>query len=144
MLPIIIQDTTCFYLKHFRCIYRCLFYIKKILTCYPKPILFYRLTDNTLATQHKLQYDIGVVMQDNAKQHWWYSTILAANTISNTDSLAKTVHPDSFGEEPSSLRLRKLMTVEVVASDDDEDTRSEWQTIHSTLSLILSLLLVLT
>ena len=37
------------------------------------------------------------------------STILAANTISNIGKLAKTVHPDSFGEEPSSLILRKLM-----------------------------------
>ena len=37
------------------------------------------------------------------------STILAANTISNIGKLAKTAHPDSFGEEPSSLILRKLM-----------------------------------
>ena len=37
------------------------------------------------------------------------SAILAANTISNIGKLAKTVHPDSFGEEPSSLILRKLM-----------------------------------
>ena len=37
------------------------------------------------------------------------STILAANTISNIGKLAKTVHPDSFDEEPSSLILRKLM-----------------------------------
>ena len=37
------------------------------------------------------------------------SAILAANTISNIGKLAKTVHPDSFGEELSSLILRKLM-----------------------------------
>ena len=37
------------------------------------------------------------------------STILATNKISNIGKLAKTVHPDSFGEEPSSLILRKLM-----------------------------------
>ena len=37
------------------------------------------------------------------------STILAANTISNIGKLAKTVHPDSFGEETSSFILRKLM-----------------------------------
>ena len=37
------------------------------------------------------------------------SAILAADTISNIGNLAKTVHPDSFGEEPSSLILRKLM-----------------------------------
>ena len=87
---------------------------EKILKCYPKPILFYRLTDmqtkdNISATQHKLRYDTGVAMQDNAAQHWWYSTTVAANTISNTGKLSKMVHPDSFGEEPSSLRLRKLM-----------------------------------
>ena len=37
-------------------------------------------------------------MQDNAAQQWWYSTILAANTISNTGKFAKMVHPDFFGE----------------------------------------------
>ena len=37
------------------------------------------------------------------------SAILVANPISNIGKLAKTVHSDSFGEEPSSLRLRKLM-----------------------------------
>ena len=36
-------------------------------------------------------------MQDNAAQQWWYSTILAANTISNTGTFAKMVHPDFFG-----------------------------------------------
>ena len=38
-------------------------------------------------------------MQDNAAQQWWYSTILAANTISNTGKFAKIVHPDFFGED---------------------------------------------
>ena len=47
--------------------------------------------DNISATQHKLQYDTGVVMQDNAAQHWWYSTTLTANTISNNGKLSKTV-----------------------------------------------------
>ena len=37
------------------------------------------------------------------------STIPTANTISNIGKLAKTVHPDSFGEEPSSFILRILM-----------------------------------
>ena len=37
------------------------------------------------------------------------SAILAANTISNIGNFTKTVHPDSFGEEPSSLIFRKLM-----------------------------------
>ena len=35
------------------------------------------------------------IMQHN----WWYSTILAANTISNTGKFAKLVHPDFFGED---------------------------------------------
>ena len=39
--------------------------------------------------QHKLQYNTGVVVQDNAAQQWWYSTMLAANTISNTGKFAK-------------------------------------------------------
>ena len=37
------------------------------------------------------------------------SAILVENTISNIGKLAKAVHPDSFGEGPSSLILRKLM-----------------------------------
>ena len=88
--------------------------MKKILKSYPKPILFYCLTnartkENISVTQHNLQYDTGVAMQDNVVQHWWYSTILAASTISNTGKLAKMVRPDFFGEESSSLRLRKLI-----------------------------------
>ena len=51
---------------------------------------------NISATQNKLQYDTGAAMQDNAAQHWWYNTILATNTISNTGKLAKTVHPRFF------------------------------------------------
>ena len=52
---------------------------KRILKYYPKPILFYRLTnmrskDNISLSQYKLRYDISVAMQDNAAQHWWYST----------------------------------------------------------------------
>ena len=39
-----------------------------------------------------------VAVQDNAAQQWWYSTILAANTISNTGKFAKMVHPDFFAE----------------------------------------------
>ena len=39
--------------------------------------------------QHKLQYNTGIVVQDNASQQWWYSAILAANTISNTGKFAK-------------------------------------------------------
>ena len=38
-------------------------------------------------------------MQDNAAQQWWYSTILAENTILNTGKFAKMVNPDFFGED---------------------------------------------
>ena len=38
-------------------------------------------------------------MQDNAAQHWWYNTVLAANTVSNTGKIAEMVHPDFFGED---------------------------------------------
>ena len=31
-------------------------------------------------------------MQDNAPQQWWYSTIIAANTISNNGKFAKICH----------------------------------------------------
>ena len=33
-------------------------------------------------------------MQDTAAQQWWYSKILVVNTISNTGTFAKMVHPD--------------------------------------------------
>ena len=69
---------------------------EKILKCYLKPILFYRLTDtltkdNISATQHKLQYDTGAAMQENVAQHWWYRTILTANTISVTGKLVNQI-----------------------------------------------------
>ena len=82
---------------------------EKNLKMLPQNNIFYRLTDNISATQRKLQYDTGVAIQDNAVQQWWLNTILVVNAISNTGKLAKTVYPDSFRVEPSSLRLRKLM-----------------------------------
>ena len=85
----------------------------------PQNNIFYRLTDIS-ATQRKLQYDTRVAIQDNAAQHWWYNTILAANTISNTGKLAKTVYSDSFRVEPSSLRLRKLMIAGRYADQNDK------------------------
>ena len=39
--------------------------------------------DDILATQFKLQYSIGVAMQNNAAQYWLHNTILQANTILN-------------------------------------------------------------
>ena len=55
--------------------------------------------DNILSTEHKLQCNTVVAMQDSASQRWWYSTILAANTISNTGKFAKMLHPDFFDED---------------------------------------------
>ena len=66
-----------------------------------------RTKDNISVAPYKLRYDTGVAMQDNAAQHWWYST--GANTISNTGKLVKKVHPGFLDEELSSLRLRKLI-----------------------------------
>ena len=43
-------------------------------------------------------YNTSIVVQDHAAQQWWYSTILAANTIPNTGKFAKMVHPDFFVE----------------------------------------------
>ena len=50
--------------------------------------------------QHNTSYNTDVPVQDNAAQQWWYSTILASNTISNwqTGKFAKMVHPDFFDE----------------------------------------------
>ena len=42
---------------------------------------------------------IGAALQNNAAQHWLYSILLAANTISNTGKIAKMVHPSFFGED---------------------------------------------
>ena len=79
------------------------------------------------AAQYKLSCNTVVAMQDKAAQHWWYSAILAANATSDTDRFAKMVY--------------QLMT-----ADDCRWWRylySEWQTIHSILSPILSLLALL-
>ena len=63
------------------------------------------------------------MVQDNGVQQWWYSTILAPNTISNTGKFAKIVHPDFFGEDDdrsshhSDLENQSLQVV-----DYDEDT----------------------
>ena len=40
--------------------------------------------NNSSLTQHKLQYNNGVAMRDNAAQQWWYSVILVVNKISYT------------------------------------------------------------
>ena len=83
--------------------------MKKNLKCYPNPILFYRLTGNISETQYHSYNRILVlrckIMQQNTGGK--YNT--GSNTISNIGKLALTVHPYSFGEEPSSLILRKLV-----------------------------------
>ena len=66
--------------------------------------------------QHKLQYNTGVAMQDNAVQQWWYSKILATDTISNTGKFAQMVYSDFFVKMivgiPHRL-LRKLMILQL-------------------------------
>ena len=54
---------------------------------------------NPETNRHNTSYNTGVAVQDNAAQQWWYSIILAANTISNTGKFAKMAHPDFFGED---------------------------------------------
>ena len=78
---------------------------------------------NTVFHQHNTSYNTGITMQDNAAQQWWYSTILAVNTIWNTGEFAKMVNPDFFGEDGgrsshhSDLENQWLQLV-----DYDEDT----------------------
>ena len=46
----------------------------------------------------KGSFPAKTAVQDSAAQQWWYSTILAANTISYTGKFAKMVHPAFLGE----------------------------------------------
>ena len=74
-----------------------LFNMKQFLKCYPKSIFVSYFTDsqtegNISPTQLKLQYNIGVTIQDNAAQDTdggTVPTILALNAISNTGKIAK-------------------------------------------------------
>ena len=43
----------------------------------------------TIFHQCKTSYNTGVVVQDNAAQQWWYSTILTANTFQILVNLLK-------------------------------------------------------
>ena len=94
--------------------------MKKILKCYPKSILFYRLTDNISEMQYD-SYNNILVLRCKIMQHntgGKYNTGSKHNL--NIGKLAKAVHPDSFDEEPSSLILRKLMIAgSRVVSDED-------------------------
>ena len=58
-----------------------------------------KIKDNVSKRQYKLQCNSSVEMQDDVAQQWWYSTILAANIISNTGKVAKMVLPDFFRED---------------------------------------------
>ena len=49
--------------------------------------------------RHNTSYSTGAAVQDNAAEQWWYSTILAESTISNTGKFAKMVHSEFFGED---------------------------------------------
>ena len=65
---------------------------------------------------------MDVAVQDNAAQQLWYSTILAANTISNTGKFAKMVHPNFFGEDggrSSHYSDLKNQWLQVVYYDED-------------------------
>ena len=61
-------------------------------------------------------------MQDNAAQQWWCSTIVAANTISNTSKFAKMIHPEFFGEDGGrSSRHSDMQNQWLQVVDYDED-----------------------
>ena len=75
---------------------------REFLNFYPKSILFQHFMDTqtkTIFHRRNTSYNNGVMVQYNAAQQWWYSTILAANTISNTGKFAKMVNPYFFGED---------------------------------------------
>ena len=77
----------------------------------------------TIFHQHNTSYNTGVAVQDNAAQQWWYSTILTANTISNTGKFAKMVHLDFFGEDGGrSSHHSHLENQWLQVVDYDEDT----------------------
>ena len=59
--------------------------------------------------QHNLQYDIGVAVQDNACRITLGDTVKYWRQTQFQILVIKAVHPDSFGLEHSSLRLRKFM-----------------------------------
>ena len=59
--------------------------------------------------QHNLQYDIGVAVQDNTCRTTLGDTVKYWRQTQFQILVIKAVHPDSFGLEHSSLRLRKFM-----------------------------------
>ena len=110
-----------------------LWYKVEVLKFYTKSYYF-----NVLRTRKLRQYFIDTtqvtalalgckIMQHN----WWYSTILTANTISNTGKFAKIVHPDFFGEDVG--RSSHHSDLENQWRLWWRYWRSEWQTIHSAL-----------
>ena len=77
-------------------------------------------------------------MQDNAAQQWWYSTIMAENTILNTGKFAKMVHPDFFredGDRSSYHSYLENQCLQLVDYDEDTgDQNGKPSTLTSTLS----------
>ena len=64
-------------------------------------------------------------MQDNAAQQWWYSTILAVNTISNTGKFAKMVHPDFLVKMVAKVLITDLENQWLLVVHYDEDTGNQ-------------------
>ena len=107
--------------------------MKKILKCYPKPILFYRLTDNISEMQCD-SYNSILVLRCKIMQH-------------NTGGKCNTGGKHNFKYwqtcQSGTSRFFWWRTLITHTQKIDDSRWSEWQTIHSTLSLILSLLLTL-
>ena len=100
----------------------------------------------TIFYRHNISYNTGVAVQDNAEQQWWYSTILAANTVSNTGKFSKMVHPDflvmmvvevliTLTQKINICRQQTMMKILVI--------RMANHPLYPTLSPILSTLLLL-
>ena len=112
LLPITIHDTT-FFTWNISDVLNDVSFMKEVLKWYPEPILFYCLTNNISEMQYNSYNTILVlwckIMQHNTGRKHNTGSKHNNGILSNNGKLAKMVDPDSFGEEPSSLRLRKLM-----------------------------------
>ena len=69
-----------------------------------------------------------------------YSTTLVVNTISYTGKFAKMVHQTFFGQNGKVVGVMITLTWKINDCRWWRYWQSEWQTIHSILPLILSLL----
>ena len=76
-----------------------LLYKREFLKFYPKSVPYFNVLRTCKLRQYftdATSYNTGVAVQDNATQQWWYSAILAADTISNTGKFAKMVYIQIF------------------------------------------------